>query len=117
LGFSGLSYGIVRGTTVLQTRIRTIAFSGLSVSSLILRTGRPLYNERMSDEEVILEEAVDNLRESVQRLRATQSRLRSTGLDENPNYRDLSHRVRSALAMTEAAFMEARRRAEREGNR
>jgi hypothetical protein len=71
----------------------------------------------MSDEEVIFEEAVDNLRESVQRLRATQSRLRSTGLDENPNYRDLSHRVRSALAMTEAAFMEARRRAEREGNR
>jgi hypothetical protein len=71
----------------------------------------------MSDEEVILEEAVDNLRESVQRLRATQSRLRSTGLDENPNYRDLFHRVRSALAMTEAAFMEARRRAEREGNR
>jgi signal transduction histidine kinase len=37
----------------------------------------------MSDEEVILEEAMDNLRESVQRLRATQSRLRSTGLDEN----------------------------------
>ena len=60
LGFSGLSYDIVRGTTVLQTRIRTIAFGGLSVSSLILRTGRPLYNERMSDEEVILEEAIDN---------------------------------------------------------
>ena len=32
-----------------------------SVSSLILRTGRPLYNERRSDEEAILEEAMDNL--------------------------------------------------------
>jgi hypothetical protein len=70
----------------------------------------------MSEEDAILEEAMDNLRGSVQRLRATQNRLRSMGLDENPNYRDLSHRVRSALAMTEAAFMEARRRAEREGN-
>jgi hypothetical protein len=117
MGFSELYYDIVRGSTVLQARIRTITFGGLSVSSLILRTGRPLYNERISDEEVILEEAMDNLRESVQWLRATQSRLRSTGLDENPNYRDLSHRVRSALAMTEAAFLEARRRAEREGNR
>ena len=81
MGFSGLSYDIVRGTTVLQTRTRTIVFSGLSVSSLILRTGRPLYNERMSDEEVILEEAIDNLREYVQRLRVTQNRLRFTGLD------------------------------------
>jgi hypothetical protein len=84
------------------------------VSSLILRTGRPLYNERMSDEDAILDEAMDNLRESIQRLRATQSRLHAAGLDENPSYGDLSHRVRSALAMTEAAFMEARRRAERE---
>ena len=55
--------------------------SGLSMSSLILRTGRPLYNERMSDEEIILEEAIDNLREYVQRLRVTQNRLRFTGLD------------------------------------
>jgi hypothetical protein len=71
----------------------------------------------MSDEEAILEEAMDNLRESIQRLRAIENRLHSAGLDENPNYRDLLHRVRTALAMSEAAFMEARRRAEREGNR
>ena len=87
------------------------------MSSLILRTGGPLYNERMSDEEAILDEAMDNLRECIQRFRATQSRVHSTGLDENSNYRDLLHRVRSGLAMSEAAFMEARRRAEREGNR
>ena len=87
------------------------------MSSLILRTGRPLYNERMTDEDTILEEAMDNLRESVQRLRATRNRLWSAGLEDHPNYRDLSQRVSSALAMTEAALMEARRRAEREGNR
>ena len=91
--------------------------SGLRVLSHTFRTGRPLYNERMSDEDAILDEAMDNLRESIQRLRATQNRLRSTGLDESPNYRNLSHRVRAALAMAEAAFIEARRRAEREGNR
>ena len=71
----------------------------------------------MSEEDALLEEAMDNLRESIQRLRAIQTRFHSTGLDDNPNYRDLLHRVRSALAMSEAAFMEARRRAEREGNR
>jgi hypothetical protein len=42
----------------------------------------------MSDEEAILEEAMDNLRECIQRFRATQSRLHAAGLDENPNYRD-----------------------------
>ena len=75
------------------------------------------YNEGMSGEDALLKEVMDNLRESIQRLRAIQARLHSTGLDENPNYRDLSHRVRSALAMTEAALMEARRRAEQEGQR
>jgi hypothetical protein len=69
----------------------------------------------MSEEDAILDEAMDNLRESIQRLRAIQARFHSTGLDENPNYHDLLHRVRSTLAMSEAAFMEARRRAEREG--
>jgi hypothetical protein len=75
------------------------------------------YNEGMSGEDALLEEVMDNLRESNKRLRAIQARLHSTGLDENPNYRDLSHHVRSALAMTEAALMEARRRAEQEGQR
>jgi hypothetical protein len=71
----------------------------------------------MTDEDTILEEAMDNLRESVQRLRATRNRLWSAGLEDHPTYRDLSHRVSSALAMTEAALIEARRRAERGGNR
>ncbi len=54
----------------------------------------------MSDEDSILEEAMDNLMEAAQRIRATQNRLRSAGLG-------------SALALTEAAYFEARRRSER----
>ena len=61
----------------------------------------------MSEEDAILEEAMDNLGESIQRLRAIQNRLHSTGLDKHLEYRDLLHRVGSALAMSEAAFMEA----------
>jgi hypothetical protein len=68
----------------------------------------------VSDEEAILDEAKDNLMEAAQRIRATQNRLWSAGLDEHPNYRNLSQRISSALAMTEAAFLEARRRHESE---
>ena len=53
------------------------------------------------DEAAILEEATDNLKEAAQRIRATRNRLWSAGLEQNPNYRDLSQRVGMALAMTE----------------
>ena len=72
-----------------------------------------LENQRVDDEEVILEEAVDTLKEASQRLRAVRNRLWQTGLEDWANYRDLAHRVSSALAMTEAAYMEARRRSGR----
>ncbi len=64
----------------------------------------------MNDEEAILDEIVETLGEATQRLRAIRNRLRATGLEERVNYRDLAHRVHSALAMTEAAYLEARRR-------
>ena len=64
----------------------------------------------MDEEEAILEETMENLTEATQRLRAIRNRLWATGLDDRVNYRDLAHRVRSALAMTEAAYLEARRR-------
>jgi hypothetical protein len=67
----------------------------------------------VSDEDAILDEAMDNLMVAAQRIRATQNRLWSAGLNDHPNYRNLSHRVSTALAMTEAAFVEARRRSER----
>jgi hypothetical protein len=71
----------------------------------------------VTDEEAIRDEAMDNLREATQRIRATQNRLWSASMDEHPNYRDLTHRIMTALAMTEAAFMEARRRSEQGSNR
>jgi hypothetical protein len=67
----------------------------------------------VSGEGPILDEAMENLMEATRLVRATQNRLWSAGLDDHPNYRDLTHRVSSALAMTEAAYVEVRRRSER----
>ena len=64
----------------------------------------------MADEATVLEEAMDNLKEAGQRIRATQSLMRSQGMTEGENYRDLLTRLSTALAMTEAAYLEARRR-------
>ena len=62
------------------------------------------------NEEPILEEAMDSLREATQRIRAVENRMLAAGMPEQPNYRNLFVRVSGALAMTEAAFLEARRR-------
>jgi hypothetical protein len=64
----------------------------------------------VTDENAILDEAVDNLKEAAQALRATQNRMWSAGMEDSTNYRNLSHRVSTALAMVEAAYVEARRR-------
>ncbi|MBV9455827.1 MAG: hypothetical protein JOZ19_17190 [Rubrobacter sp.] len=64
----------------------------------------------MGEQDAILEEAVDNLSEAIQRIRATRNRLWSPGVEDHPNYRDLLHRLSTALAMTEAAHLEAQRR-------
>ena len=64
----------------------------------------------MADEDTVLEEAMDNLREAGQRIRATQSLMRSQGMTEGEDYRDLLMRLSTALAMTEAAYLEASRR-------
>jgi hypothetical protein len=65
----------------------------------------------MADESV-LDEAMDNLREAGQRIRATQHLLRTQGMTESEDYRELLTRLSTALAMTEAAYLEARRRRE-----
>ena len=70
----------------------------------------------MKGEGPILDEAMENLKEAARLVRATQNRLWSTGKIDHPNYRNLTHRVSSALAMTEAAYVEARRRLERAGH-
>ena len=62
----------------------------------------------MADEDTIFEEAMDNLKDAGQRIRATQSLMRSEGMTDSENYRDLLTRLSTALAMTEAAYLEAR---------
>ena len=64
----------------------------------------------MAYKETVLEEAMDNLKEAGQRIRATQSLMRSQGMPGGENHRDLLTRLSTALAMTEAAYLEARRR-------
>jgi hypothetical protein len=64
----------------------------------------------MADKDSVLEEAMDNLKEAGQRIRATQSLMRSQGMTEGENDRDLLTLLTTALAITEAAYLEARRR-------
>ena len=64
----------------------------------------------MTNEDSILEEAMDNLREAAQHLRATQNLIHARGMTENVNYRELEMRLSTPLAMTEAAYMEAKGR-------
>jgi hypothetical protein len=64
----------------------------------------------MAYKDSVLEEAMGNLKKAGQRIRATQSLMRSEGMTEGENYRDLLTRLSTALAMTEAAYLEARRR-------
>ena len=68
------------------------------------------YRSGMTDEDTVLEEAINNLKEARQRIRATQSLMRSQGMTDGENHRDLLTRLSTALAMTEAAYLEARRR-------
>jgi hypothetical protein len=68
------------------------------------------YTSIMANEDAVLEEAMDNLKEAGQLIRATQSLMRSQGMTDGENYRDLLTRLSAAVAMTEAAYLEARRR-------
>src|SRR5687767_15415362 len=68
------------------------------------------YTSIMADKDTVLEEAMDNLKEAGQRIRATQSLMRSQGMTDGEDYRDLLTRLSTALAMTEAAYLEARLR-------
>jgi hypothetical protein len=68
----------------------------------------------VDEEEAILDEVIETLGEASQRLRAIRNRLWATGVEDRVNYRDLALRVRGALAMTEAAYLEARRRSDQD---
>ena len=64
----------------------------------------------MADEDTVLEEAMEYLKEAGQHIRVTQSLMRSQGMTDGEDYRDLLTRLSTALAMIEAAYLEARRR-------
>ena len=68
------------------------------------------YTSGVADEDNVLEEAMDKLKEAGGCIRATQSLMRSQGMTDGDNYRDLLTRLSTPLAMTEAAYFEARRR-------
>ena len=63
----------------------------------------------MGDEGTVPGEAMEYLKEAGQHIRATQSLMRSEGMTDGENHRDLLTRFSTALAMTEAAYLEARR--------
>lgn len=65
----------------------------------------------MADDSVF-DEIQDNTKEAGQRLRASLNLLRSKGMLDDNNYRELVTRLSTALAMNEAAYLEARRRRE-----
>ena len=66
----------------------------------------------MADEDSVLDEIRDNTKEAGQRLRAPLNLLRSQGMLDNANYRELTTRLSTALAITEASYLEAHRRGE-----
>ena len=70
-----------------------------------------MYTQAMADDSV-LDEIQDNTREAGQRLRASLNLMRSQGMLDDGNYRELVIRLSTALAMTEAAYLETRRRSE-----
>jgi len=47
----------------------------------------------VTNEESVLEEAMDNLREAAQRVRATQNLMHSQGMTQDVNYRELLMRL------------------------
>jgi len=70
------------------------------------------YTYLMTNEDTVLDEIQDNTREAGQRLRASLNLLRSQGLMDDGDLRELTTRLSTALTMTEAAYLEARRRRE-----
>jgi chromosome condensin MukBEF complex kleisin-like MukF subunit len=63
----------------------------------------------MADDSVF-DEIQDNTKEAGQRLRASLNLMRSQDMTSSEDYRELVTRLSVALAMTEAAYLEARRR-------
>jgi ribosomal protein L19E len=61
-------------------------------------------------DDALFDEIQDNTKEAGQRLRASLNLLRSQGKLDDADYRELALRLSTAMAMTEAAYLEARRK-------
>ena len=70
------------------------------------------YTQDMTNEDSALDGVQDSTREAGQRLRASLNLVRSRGMLDDSNFRELVTRLSTALAMTEAAYLETRRRRE-----
>ena len=79
---------------------------------LLSRHAVATYTQTMTNEDSALDEIQDNTREAGQRLRASLNLMRSQDMLDDSNFRELVTRLSTALAMTEAAYLEARRRRE-----
>jgi hypothetical protein len=60
----------------------------------------------------VLDEIQDNTREVGQRRRASLNLMRSQGVLDDSDFRELVTRLSTTLALTEVAYLEARRRRE-----
>jgi hypothetical protein len=67
------------------------------------------YTYGMADDSV-LDEIRDNTKEAGQRLRTSLNLMRSQGMTSSEDYRELVTRLSTEMAMTESAYLEARRR-------
>ena len=67
------------------------------------------YNHTMADDS-IFDEIQDNTKEAGQRIRASLNLMRSQGKLDDDDYRELALRLSTAMAMVEAAYLEARRK-------
>ncbi len=67
------------------------------------------YTYPMADDSAF-QETMDSLREVARLIRATQHLMHAQGMTKGENYRELMMRLCTALAMTEAAYVEAKRR-------
>jgi predicted metallo-beta-lactamase superfamily hydrolase len=68
------------------------------------------YTSEVTNKDTVLEEAIANLREASYRIRATQNLMHARGMTRDENYGELMTRLSTALAMTEAAYVGAKRR-------
>ncbi len=69
------------------------------------------YTPQVTNEDSVLEEAMDNLREAAQRIRATQNVMHAKGMTEDVHYRELLTRLSTALAIERGcSYVEAKRR-------